>query len=422
MIVNHSISKFILSCLVAFCMCGILIANEPTNDWPQWRGPNRDGHAVGEGWPESLTDNHIKLSWRVELEPSYSGPVVVGDRVFTTETAGEKDEVVTAFNRHSGKKLWSTNWPGAMTVPFFAAENGSWIRSTPVCDEDTIYVGGIRDVMVALDQQSGDVKWRLDFPKQIGTPLPSFGFASSPLIHQDALYVQAGGGFVKVDKANGKILWRSTADGGGMMGSAFSSPLITELEGKLFAVVQTRLALKGVDLETGNEYWSQPIEAFRGMNILTPIVYGDHIFTSAHTGRSQLWKVFADTNSAPDKNGLDEVWRNKSQAYMSSPVVVDGYLYMHLRNQRIQCIELATGEEKWRTRPFGKYQSMVVIEKNILALDQRGELLLFRADPSKFDLIDKRKISEDETWAHLAVCGGQLFVRELNALAVYDWK
>ena len=124
----------------------------------------------------------------------------------------------------------------------------------------------------------------------------------------------------------------------------------------------------------------------------------------------------------PIPDGLKEMWSNKSQAYMSSPVVVGDHLYLHLRNQRIQCIDLKTGQEQWRTKPFGKYQSMVALGDKILALDQRGELLLFSADPAEFNHIDARKISEQETWAHVAVCGGQVFVRELNALAVFDWR
>ena len=107
---------------------------------------------------------------------------------------------------------------------------------------------------------------------------------------------------------------------------------------------------------------------------------------------------------------------------MSSPVVIGDHLYLHLRNQRIQCLDLKTGEEAWRTKPFGKYQSMAVQGNRILALDQRGELLFFRADPSKFERIDSRKISDEDTWAHIAVCGGQVFIRELGALAVYQWR
>lgn len=410
----HSLVRSLLTvCLVALAT---VAPADDSADWPQWRGPTRDGVAPGTEWPASLDESTLKLNWRVELGPSYSGPIVVGDRVFSTETRDESIEVASAYDRRTGEKLWEAEWPGAMTVPFFAASNGSWIRATPVADEDTLYVAGIRDVIVALDTATGGERWRIDFPAEVDSEAPKFGCASSPLLDGDALYAQAGGGFTKIDKRTGKILWRVAQDGVGMSGGAFSSPYLTTENGRRLAIVQTREELKGIDTETGDELWTQPIEAFRGMNILTPVVYDGKLFTSAHTGRSQLWKPDAAT---PGR--LEQVWSNKSQAYMSSPVVVGDHLYMHLRNQRLQCLDLATGEEAWRTKPFGKYQSLAVLGDRILALDERGELILFRATPEKFELIDKRQISEEQTWAHVAVCGGQVFVRELNALAVYDW-
>ena len=99
------------------------------SDWPQWRGPQRDGQFAGPAWPDKLDTNHLRQVWRVELGPSYSGPIVVGDRVFTTETKDKKFEVATAFDRHSGKELWRTQWEGALSVPFFAKANGDWIRA-----------------------------------------------------------------------------------------------------------------------------------------------------------------------------------------------------------------------------------------------------------------------------------------------------
>ena len=390
-------------------------------DWPQWRGPTRDGQAVGDAWPASLGEARLKLLWREPLGPSYSGPIVVGDRVFTTETREMKTEVVSAYNRNTGKRLWEVQWPGAMTVPFFAASNGSWIRATPACDGETLYVVGMRDVIVALDAATGAERWRIDFPADLETELSSFGAASSPLAAGDAVYAQAGNGLAKIDKRTGEILWRVAQDAGGMSGGAFSSPYLATIHGEPLLIVQTRLELKGIDPESGEERWSQPIEAFRGMNILTPTVYQDRLFTSAHSGRSQLWRIVSGAANASPA-ALKEVWSSNSQAYMSSPVVVGSHLYLHLRNQRLQCLDMNTGEEAWRSKPMGKYQSFAALGDRILALDSGGELILVRATPDKFDVIDRRRISDDDTWAHVAVCGGQVFVRELNALAAYSWE
>ncbi|MGI9430080.1 MAG: PQQ-binding-like beta-propeller repeat protein [Bythopirellula sp.] len=305
-------------------------------DWLQWRGPNRDSQAASTpSWPNSLAAEHLVEQWRVPLGPSYSGPIVVGDRVFTTETREKQSEFVFAFDRRSGDEIWSASWPGAMQVPFFANANGSWIRATPACDGKRLFVAGMRDVLVCLDVASGDELWRVDFVQRYGTPLPGFGFASSPLVVGQHVYVQAAQSLVKLDASSGETVWRSAVDTASGYNSPFSSPTIGTLAGREQILLQTRTALKGIDPISGDELWSQDIQAFRGMNILTPTVYQDSVFTSAHSGRAQLWRV---ANPTGQPGAVNELWSSKAQAYMSSPVVIGDHLYLHLKNQRLSCL------------------------------------------------------------------------------------
>ena len=233
------------------------------------------------------------------------------------------------------------------------------------------------------------------------------------------LFVQAGGGFVKLNKKTGEVVWRTLADDGGMQGSAFSSPIPATLNGIPQILVQTRKVLAGVDEETGQVLWSQPVKADQGMNILTPTVIGNRIFTSTYGGGSFLYEI-EQANSAATAT-VKEVWRSKLQGYMSSPIVIDGHAYLHLRNQRFACIDLATGKETWTTTPYGKYWSLIANGSKLLALDERGELMLINATPEKFDLIDSRKLVEN-AWAHLALVGDELYIRDLKGLTLYRWK
>jgi outer membrane protein assembly factor BamB len=338
--------------------------------------------------------------------------------VFVTGTENKKTEVVFALDRHTGQLRWRAEWPGAMSVPFFAASNGSWIRATPAFDGQSLYVAGMRDVLVCLNAETGAEQWRVDFVKEFGTPLPSFGFVSSPLVDGNAVYVQAGASFVKLDKRTGKVLWRTLKDEGGMMGSAFSSPVIATLQGVRQAVVQTRENLAGVDLETGAVLWEHNVPSFRGMNILTPVVFNDAVFTSTYRNKSWLFGI----ENLNGKFVVRERWSESAQGYMSTPVVVDGHAYIHLQSQRFACINLLTGERTWTSTPFGKYASLIAQGDKILALDQTGKLLLIQANPRKFELLDERKVSDQETWAHLAACDDELFVRELNGLVAFRWR
>jgi len=353
----------------------------------------------------------------VSLDPSYSGPIVADNLVFTTATRNQESEVVYALDRKTGKQCWRAEWKGAMTVPFFAASNGSWIRATPAYDGQALFVAGMRDVLVCLDAQSGQERWRVDFVKKLGSPLPAFGFVSSPLVEDDALYVQAGASVMKLKKATGDIIWRTLKTNDAMMSGAFSSPVLADLAGRRQLLVQTRQELAGVDPATGKVLWRQVVPSFRGMNILTPVVFGDAVFTSSYQNNSWLFTISRDN----ERYTVEEKWSTNAQGYMSTPVVIDGHAYLHLQTQRFTCIDLKTGERTWTSKAFGKYCSLVARRDRILALDQRGILLLIKANPKKFELLDKQKISDDETWAHLAVSGNELYVRELHALAAYRW-
>lgn len=382
--------------------------------WPQWRGPLRTGEAPGgKAWPESLKG--LSRLWRVELDKGYPGPVVAVDRVFVAETANLDTEVVRALDRKTGRELWRASWKGRISVPFYAKRSGDWIRSTPAWDGKTLYVAGMEEVLVALDGQTGAERWRVDFPKRFGTPKPEFGFASSPLVDGEFIYTQAANAVVKLRKATGETVWRVLENKENIFESgAFSSPLIAKLGERRVLLVQSRTALHGLDPETGKELWSREIPNFRGMNILTPVVYGDGIFTSTYRNESYFLKTGGGE--------LQEVWRNKTKGYMSTPVVIGGYVYMHLQSQRFTCLDLRTGETRWTSEPFGQYWSLASRGDKILALDERGQLHLVRANPEKFELLDSREVSDTPAWAHVAVAGGEVFVRDLAGITAYRWE
>ena len=406
----------LLSGILSLCAVTSLCAGPPI--WPEWRGPRRDGVADGGPWPSTL--DSLKVTWTAtDLGSSYSGPIVGEKLVYTTGTVDKKREVVRALDRASGQEVWRAEWDGAMTVPFFAARNGSWIRATPALNDGVLYVAGMRDVLVALDAQTGKERWRVDFPKETGSPLPTFGFVSSPLVIGDAVFVQAGGALVKLDKATGKRLWTALKDGGGMMHSAFSSPVLATLAGKSQLLVQTRTDLAGVDPDTGSVYWTRPIPAFRGMNILTPQPVLGGIFTSTYGGTTQWFPV----NETGGKVVPGEGWSLRYEGYMTSPVVIRDHAYLLGKDQRAICVNLKTGKESWRSdQRFGQYWSLVTDGEKLLALDQRGRLILFPANPEEFEILAERDLSTGETWAHLAVCGKELFVRDLNGLTCYRWE
>lgn len=390
--------------------------------WPQWRGPTRDGLvATGSpAWPDKLDDKALTKLWSADdLGPSYSGPIVSADMVFVTETVDKKEERVTAYDRATGKRLWQEKWDGATTVPFFAAKNGAWIRATPAFDGERLYVAGIRDVLVCLTGATGKEVWRFDCVKEFKSAVPTFGTVCSPLVDDKFVYFQADGGLVKLDKRTGKEEWRTLTEKGGMEGGAFSSPVKAKLAGTEQLVVQTRKALAGVDVGSGKELWKRDIPSYRGMNILTPVTEGDTVFTSTYGGTTQGFTVASDGGKYKAVDG----WTLKYEGHMCTPVVVGGHAYFLGKDRKMVCVNVTSGKEAWRSeKGYSDYCSLVANGDRILALDSKGKLLLFKASPKDFEVVGEAVVGGGDSWAHLAVCGDEVYVRGLTGLTVYKWK
>ena len=403
------------------CLALLAVPVVAASDWSQWRGPQRDGSLIeGETLPTSL--GGIERSWSVALGKGYPGPIVTSEAVFVVETVDEQTEGVRALDRQTGDLLWQAQWPGKGSVPFFARDNGDWVRSTPAYHDGALYVGGMQEVLHKIDAASGEIVWSVDFPERFETKVPDFGFASSPLVDEEndrtVLYVQGANSIVKLDAGSGETLWRGLTGSGSIMSSgAFSSPIFAEIAGERLLLVQTRTHLNGLSPLDGSVSFSREVPSFRGMNILTPTLWDGAIFTSTYRNKSHLFRPDAETS---EEGGLHEIWNHKSAAYMSSPVIVDGHAYMHLGNGRLTCLDLDSGETTWTSTPFGKYWSMVTDGERILALDDGGELILLQANPDQLELLDQREIADQSTWGYLALAQGQLFVRELEALTVWN--
>lgn len=405
--------------LIFLVVASFCASADAADTWPQWRGPNRDCRVEGQTWPDTLSGENLKLEYEVSLGESYSGPIVTDDHVFVTESV-DGNESVVALKRDTGEQVWKQSWTAGMKVPFFAAANGSWIRSTPAYADGRLFVASMEDMFVCLDAKTGDVLWTKDVRKEYGTANQSFGFACSPIVDGDAVYVHTNAGMLKCDVATGKTIWQALSENTGMMsGGAFSSPVIAEIEGVRQLVVQTRSELTGLTLDEGKSLWSQPVPAFRGMNILTPTLVGNQIFTSSYRNGSFMFEV----NSTPDGLAVAELWKNNKPAYMSSPVEHDGHIYAHLQSKRFACMSIADGSTKWNSsESFGGYVSMAVNGDQCLALDEKGILFLLKLNPAEYTKVGSSKVSQTSAWAHVAVCDNQVFVRSLDKLLVYRWQ
>lgn len=397
-----------------------LMGADDNHTWPQWRGPERNGEYEGTAWPEEISKDNFKTSWSIKLASSYSSPIVDLENVYTTESLSSGKEQVTAFRRDTGDLVWSQNWEGSMKVPFFAASNGSWIRSTPALADGRLFVMGMQERLVCLETKTGQKLWEMDIPETLQTPEPAFGGVSSPLIINNTLYVQAGGGIIKVDTNTGNLIWTSQLSEDAMNQSPFASPQVYKLEGMDQIITLGRTSLAGINPHTGELLWNQPVPAFRGMNILTPTFIGKSILTATYGGKTHL---FTPSRNREEEWSITENWNQKFQGYMSNPIVIDKHAYLHGRSGRMICLNTETGEIKWTSREsLGKYCSMIVQGNRFLALSNDGKLRLLAANPNEYEVISSLEVSEEDTWAHIAMADQQVFIRSLNTLATWHWQ
>jgi outer membrane protein assembly factor BamB len=413
--VRQAIISIVL-CGFASCQFNIALADSDET-WPQWRGTRRDGSVVAPAWPNGLQDTVLKQMWRLELPPSFSGPVVGEDTVFVTFTDDEKSEGVVALDRRTGDQRWKAEWEATMTVAELGTSMGSWIRATPSLSGQQLFVAGMPDLLVCLDTKTGNQQWQVDFCERYGTPLPELGLVSSPLVDDDGVYVQAADSFVKVNKNTGNSIWRSLERDDKGQGS-YSSPELAVIHGRRQLLVANIDDIAGVDPKNGNVLWKRTLDSYDQGCIIAPIAYQGGIFTSTRASRTGYYPL----EFTQEQFTLHDGWTNKLVVYMSSPIVIGDFAYMHLKNGRFACVDLRNGTIKWTSnRPFGKYCSLAWNQDTILSLTNEGQLLLIKANPDEFELLDSRTISDQETWGHIAIAGKQIFIREKNAITAFQW-
>jgi len=249
-------------------------------DFPQWRGANRDGviasFTAPKIWPE-----HLKSKWKVTVGAGHASPLVVGNRVYQHSRQGE-NEIVSAFDLETGKTLWQDSYPVAYTMNSAATGHGKGPKSTPVASGGRLYTLGITGVFSCYDLAKGKLAWRKDFGQRFGEKAPDFGTAMSPMVDRGLVILHAGGdtkgGLVALDAATGNEKWAWTGDGPG-----YASPIVVEIAGKRQIVTQSRQNIIGIWADNGALLWKIPFDTEYVQNIVTPVVYNDLLIFPAST-------------------------------------------------------------------------------------------------------------------------------------------
>jgi len=379
-------------------------------DWPQWRGPNRDAKANGfvapKTWPKELTQK-----WKVTVGLGDASPAVVGDKLYLF-VRQDADEVLRCLDATSGKELWSAKY-AAEEVSGPAAQH-SGPRSSPAVADGKVVTLGVGGVLSCFDAATGKLLWRKDdFPGA----WPRFYTASSPIIADGLCLAQLGGesngGIAAYDLTTGAQKWKWTAEG-----TAYASPVVMTVSGTRMLVALTPKNLVGLGVKDGKLLWEVPFPSQgRNYNAATPIVDGQTvIFAGAGRGTKA-----AQIEKSADGFAAKELWSNPANAVQfDSPVLKGGQIYGLAQSGALFCLDAKDGKTLWTTDLGGRsYGTIVDAGSALLALTPKGELTVFEPSDKEYKKLAAYKVAATDTYGYPVPAGKGVFVKEKDALSFW---
>ncbi len=389
-------------------------ASPAAADWPQWRGPNRDGRAQGfnapRTWPKTLREQ-----WKTTVGVGHSSPLLVGDRVYVFARANE-EEVLMALDAANGKELWRSAQKVAYEMNPAARDHGKGPKSTPVFSNNRVCTLGISGSLSCHDARTGKVVWRKDFSGQYPNTSPLYGTAMSPVVENNLLIAHVGGqdkgALTAFDAATGKVVWSYEQDG-----PAYSSPVVADLAGVRQVVTFTQKELVGVEAATGKLLWKLPAKTAYDTNSVTPVVYKDTLIFSVEDQ--------GITAVRPAKRGAameaSVVWNNKeNEMYMNSPVVEGNLLFgLSARNKgQFFCIDANTGKTLWQSPGrMGENAAIINAGSVFFLLTNDANLIVVPANAKEYAPLVQYTVATSPTWAHPVVAGSRILVKDETTLA-----
>jgi len=381
-------------------------------DWPQWRGPNRDGAVSSfrkpSSWPERL-----EQKWEVEVGLGYATPLLVGERIYMFSRQGD-EEVMQALDAGSGKVIWRTSCPAPFEVARAAARHEKGPKSTPTYANGRLFTLGMSSIFTAFDAATGRQLWQ----KPATKAQPMWHTAMSPLVVGDVVIIHLGGpddtALTAFDAATGNVRWKWDGDS-----PAYGSPIVVELGGTRQVVTFTNQNLVGVSLATGELLWRRPFVTPANTTSQTPILYRDTLIqTGRENGVTAFHVVRKDGGWA-----TEDVWQTKEVSlHMTNGVAIDGVLYglSHLNAGQYFALDLGTGQVLWKTEPRQAENAAIVSAGDtIFSLENDAEMVVMNASRTGFNAIRRYKVANSETWAQPTISGNRVYVKDVTKLTLW---
>ena len=381
---------------------------QPGANWPQWRGPNRDGVSRETGLLKQWPAEGPPLVWKAAgAGRGYSSFSVSNGKLYTMGLRGDR-EFVIAFDVATGKEAWAAAHGSA-----FRNDRGDGPRGTPTVDGDRIYALGGNGDLSCLDARTGKVVWSKNVLKEFGGSNITWGISESPLVMGNKVLVNAGGpgaSIVALNKADGSLIWKSQSDEAG-----YSSAIPLQVNGGTQVIFFTASRAVGLDANDGRLLWEYARPSNNVANVATPIARANRVFISSDYGTGG-----GVVEIKPDNKAQEIYFTKDMKNHHSSSVLVGDHLY-GFSSAILTAMKFDTGEIAWRDRSVGK-GSLVYADGHLYCFSENGVVGLVEATPAGYKEKGRFRIQQDSlpTWSHPVVAGGRLYLRDQDTIYAFD--
>jgi outer membrane protein assembly factor BamB len=395
--------------------------SEPTfagYDWPQWRGPNRDGVSTEPGILTAWPAGGPKVLWEARVGEGFASVAVVKGRVFTIFQDGDSEAVV-AWNAESGEEIWRCRYPCRYRNDF-----GNGPRATPSVDGDFVYTVGATGLMHCMQaftgQSTGELVWEKDLLRDFGATAPKWGVSFSPLVEGERVYIMPGGpngsSLAALDKRTGAVVWKRHDDP-----ASYSSPIAATIHEQKQILFLTGSRLISVHPDTGARLWDYPWPITNETNIATPIVENDYVFIASGYGRGYVL-LRIEQDGASLKPHYEHKNRRAMRNHFSTCVRYKDHLF-GFDDSTLMCMNFLTGKIEWKERGFDK-GSVLLVNDHLIIYGANGVLALAEATPREY--VEKARFQFSaqgrSCWSVPVVSNGRLYVRDQERLVCFDVK
>jgi outer membrane protein assembly factor BamB len=381
-------------------------------DWPQWRGPNRDGISLETDLLKSWPEGGPEELWRIPVGAGFSGSSVSQGKLYTMWNDNNSQYLI-CLDALTGKELWRHQ-----LGPAYFHSYGDGPRASPAIDTDKVFVLGAQGKLLALNKNDGRLIWAHNLENEYNAKPPAYGFASSPMVRGDQLLVETGAAnatFMAFDKNDGKLLW-----GSGQDIPAYCSPISTTIAGIEQIIFWSGRGLHALQLADGTPLWEFAWETFCPvtgvpLNTATPILAGpNRVFISSGSGAALL-----QVGSEKGAFRTHTIWQStKMKNTINSSVIFENHIY-GFDGGILKCLDAETGEVKWKARGFQR-GSLIVADGRLIVLGEQGRLALVQTDPTAYRENGRVQIMNSRSWTSPTLAMGKLYVRNQKELVCLD--